>query len=247
MKFINPMTKTLGVFYETFQRLQETKFADRPVQDIKLDWARNILKTLNVELEILGKVSSRESLLFVGNHISYLDIVILLASAPDLSFVAKSEIANWPLFGAAAKRIDTVFVKRENGSSRAAARSSIYEAFNEGKRIVIFPSGTTSTNESKTWKKGAFEIAADRDTFIQPFRIRYRPRRSAAYIDRDFFPWHLYQLARLQKVAATIEFHDPVKAKDPVHDALYWQNWTRGRVLNDHSEMPLEVVSKNTL
>ena len=48
-----------------------------------------------------------------------------------------------------------------------------------------------------------------------------------AYIDRDFFPVHLYRLFGVNKISAQIEFHDPVKIKNPESDSKYWQEWSK--------------------
>ena len=58
--------------------------------------------------------------LFVSNHVSYLDITVLgaLIRGP---FVAKAEVAGWPLFGWLAKLQRTVFVDRRRAGSRASS------------------------------------------------------------------------------------------------------------------------------
>lgn len=193
------------------------------------------LKKLNVELEVVGKITDDYSVIFVGNHISYLDIPLLMARAKNISFVAKQELKSWPVFGEAAKKIDTVFVKRDSADSRKSARQSVQEAVSQGKRVVIFPSGTTCMYEDKPWKKGAFHIAHDTNSLIQPFRISYAPMRLVAYIDKDFFPLHLYNLCRSNKahgktVKAKIEFHEPIKVTNPGWDCLHWHCWSKGMI-----------------
>ncbi|MGE0634369.1 MAG: 1-acyl-sn-glycerol-3-phosphate acyltransferase, partial [Pseudobdellovibrionaceae bacterium] len=128
---------------------------------------------------------------------------------------------------AAARKTDTVFVKRECGNSRKMAREAVHEALERGQRIAIFPSGTTSISESKVWRKGAFEIAYEKEILVQPFRISYSPLREVAYIDDDFFPTHLGRLFRLKRIQAKIEFHPPVKITDPIKECLAWSNWAR--------------------
>ena len=180
---------------------------------------------LKINFKISGSPSHHTPLLLVGNHISYLDIALLMKACPDFSFVAKHEISRWPVFGPGAKAAQTIFVKRENNSSRIAVREAIGQAFKNNRRVVIFPSGTTCMNESKPWKKGAFEIAKDHQVLIQPFRISYTPLRTVAYIDKDFFPFHLYQVACNPNIQAHIEFHSPVAVNNPVEDCADWSRW----------------------
>jgi lyso-ornithine lipid O-acyltransferase len=228
MKSLHSLQTSVSIFTDTYRYLQMTKYGNRTLAELKFNWAQDILQKLNVELEVEGAVSDLASLIFVGNHISYLDIPLLMATAKNISFVAKQELKSWPIFGDAAKKTDTVFVNRADGNSRSSARIAVQEAVARGKRVVIFPSGTTSIHEDKNWKKGAFHIAHELGCFIQPFRISYESPRGVAYIDQDFFPVHLYNLCRYEKIRAKIVFHEPVRVKDPAWDCIYWNYWAKG-------------------
>jgi lyso-ornithine lipid O-acyltransferase len=228
MKSANSLKNSIRVFTDTLHYIKLSKRPDQNMRDLKAQWAQTILDRMKVELKVIGEVSSENSLLFIGNHISYLDIPLLMSSIPDLSFVAKKEIGSWPVFGSAAKKIDTVFVQREKAESRKQARLGLSSALREGKRVVVFPSGTTCMTESKMWKKGAFEIAHDLNIWVQPFRISYKPLRSVAYIDDDFFPVHLFKLSGFEKIQAEVEFQQPIKITNPTYDCLFWNYWARG-------------------
>ncbi len=224
---IDSLKTSVQVFSETYLSLREARKKSDQVLSVKSLWAETMIQLLKIDLNIIGTMSEKKPLLLVGNHISYLDIALLVKANPDFSFVAKKEIASWPVFGNAAIAAQTIFVHRENGGSRAAARQAIGEALNNHQRVVIFPSGTTCMNETTPWKKGAFEIAFENNILIQPFRISYFPLRPAAYIGKDFFPVHLYQLARHKVVYAEIEFHPPVPVVDPIIDCAYWSQWSQ--------------------
>lgn len=148
-------------------------------------------------------------------------------SAPGVSFLAKSEIARWPVIGEGARAIGTTFVVRDDRSQRAGTRLDIALAMERRKKLVLFPSGTTCMSESKPWRKGAFEIAKAMDVPVQPFRISYAPLRVAAYIDKDFFPLHLYQLAKRGGVDAMIEFGEPTFVEDPIETCAAIRQWSR--------------------
>lgn len=228
MKTADSFKNSIGVFTETYRALQKSNDPSQNLTQLKMEWAQSILARFNMDLSIKGQVSVEPSVLYVGNHISYMDIPVLMSSVPDISFVAKKEISSWPLFGKAAKRMDTVFVQREAGTSRTLAKQSIREALKNGSRIAIFPAGTTCVSESKTWRRGAFEIAYGAGAWVQPFKLSYQPLRTVAYIDDDTFLTHLFKLSGFEKIQAEIEFHEPVKIKDPIKDCLYWNYWARG-------------------
>ena len=227
MTRIDSFTHSMWIFSETLRYIHISHDVNEDVVQLKESWADQVMRKLKLKLEVKGQVSNRNSVLFLGNHISYLDIVVLMKAAPKSSFVAKNFINHWPIIGSAARRLDTVFVKRNKKSSRVAARESIKDALEAGTQIAMFPAGTTTMHEQKAWRKGAFEIAHETDRFIQPFRIRYKPLRKAAYIDNDFFPVHLYKLFRYGGIEASIEFHDPVKVENPIEDCEKWRNWAR--------------------
>ncbi len=227
MKSLNSFSKSVDIFVETYKYLQKTKDEQKNIVDLKFDWANAILNKFKIDFIVTGNPATDPSVLFIGNHISYLDIPLLMATVRNISFVAKQELNYWPVFGEAARKANTVFVNRQKTSSRNRARAVIQNSLENGNRVAIFPSGTTCTNESKPWRRGAFEIAHALDIWVQPFRISYSPLRAVAYIDHDFFPIHLYNLFSVDKIAAQIEFHDPVKIKNPELDSKHWQEWSR--------------------
>ena len=225
---MSALLKTYSILKDTYHARQSLPDNDMEKADqIKRDWGQHVFQRLNIDIEKKGLVSEEPGTLFLGNHVSYLDIPLLLGMVKGLSFVAKHEVSRWPIIGKAATRINTVYVKRGKESSRKAAAEAVKESILTGKRIVVFPSGTTSITTQKQWRKGAFEIAASTNCWVQPFRVSYTPLRSLAYIDDDFFPTHLYRLFSLEKIHNSIEFHEPVKINDPIKDCQYWQQWAQ--------------------
>jgi 1-acyl-sn-glycerol-3-phosphate acyltransferase len=192
-----------------------------------LKWAALMLDTLGVQLERRGDTALAQPALLVGNHVSYLDIPILMASLPVV-FVAKKQISRWPVFGDACRSVGTVWVERESGASRRNAGEAIGPyILREQRSVAIFPSGTTTTDESKPWRWGAFLIAKRYGIPIRPFRLRYEPVRVAAFIQDDLFPVHLLKLLASPSVKASIEFHAPVQVEDPEADCRRWWEWSR--------------------
>ena len=224
---IKRLIKVVKVFSITGKYLQLTQKIEIDFINLKSLWSRDIITHFKIDLNILGKpVTHNGPTLFVGNHISYLDIPILLHSCPEISFVSKKEVKSWPVFGKVAVKMQTIFVERNNSRSRSTAKEEITNSLiTRNQKLAIFPSGTTSIYATSIWKKGAFEIAENNDIWVQPFRIRYNPLRTAAYIDKDNFLIHMYQLFVLKKIEASIEFHEPVKIKNSIEECHYWKHW----------------------
>jgi lyso-ornithine lipid O-acyltransferase len=201
------------------------------ITQIKKDWARASLDNLGVRVKTTGASVSERPILFVGNHVSYLDIPLVMATAP-VSFVAKFELSRWPIIGDACRAVGTVFVKRESVESRKLAVQKIGDAcLEDGQSICIFPSGTTTVKEDKPWRKGAFEIAKLRGLQIQCFRIKYCPQEIAAFVGDDAFVPHLWRLLKEGSVSAEIEFSHPFTVDVPDEDCSKWQHWCK-EILN---------------
>jgi 1-acyl-sn-glycerol-3-phosphate acyltransferase len=104
-------------------------------------WVRGILRILNVRLEVDGDIST-ETTLFAANHVSWLDIPCLRAVL-DAEFVAKQEVARWPVIGRMARRAGTLFLHRGERDASFAAANAMGRALGAGRSVVIFPEGTT--------------------------------------------------------------------------------------------------------
>ncbi len=83
-----------------------------------------------------------DHVLFVSNHESWLDI-LLLAGASGTAFVAKAEVADWPLIGWLAGLNDSVFVAREERRGVRGQADALRTALAAGRPVALFPEGTT--------------------------------------------------------------------------------------------------------
>ena len=111
-----------------------------------------------LDIRPTGTPAGASPTLFVANHVSYLDIVVLSALA-EVSFVAKTEIAGWPFFGWLAKLQRTVFVARR---ARAVGREAdaLQQRLAAGGNIVLFAEGTTGDgNRAQRFKSALFAAA----------------------------------------------------------------------------------------
>ncbi|MBX2996859.1 MAG: 1-acyl-sn-glycerol-3-phosphate acyltransferase [Bdellovibrionaceae bacterium] len=227
MQRLMSVGKTLSMCAQTYGYLSRSRRPGADLAALKQSWAEEMLSRLGVKVQITGEISLKPGLLYVGNHISYLDIPLLMAAAPGIAFVAKKEIGDWPLFGDGARALETIFVQRESAANRGQARQTIAASLEQGRRIAVFPAGTTSLNETKSWRRGAFEIAQEKNAEIQPFRLRYSPLRTAAFINDDALIPHMSKLMRSQNISAQIEFHPPVRVKNAAECCEHWQAWVQ--------------------
>src|SRR6266446_9871372 len=104
-------------------------------------WCSFACRVLGVRVTTCGSMPT--SGLLVCNHLSYLDVIVLSSIGPCI-FVAKRDVAGWPLFGWLAKAAGTIFVDRENRLSSPAVVDLVRAALASGSVVVLFPEGTSS-------------------------------------------------------------------------------------------------------
>jgi len=199
------------------------------LQTLLSGWAREVMPILDLVVQRVGATEPLPTpTLFVGNHLSYLDIPILLSQVPTV-FLGKEEVSRWPVFGAAGRRAGMVFVKRESNGSRRQAVRAISDCLEfRGMSLGLFPSGTTSIDEARPWRTGAFRIAKDGGFPVQPFRLTYDPIATAAFVGKDYLLPHLYRLLKAGPIQARIEFGAPRMVEDPETTARELWDWSRG-------------------
>lgn len=181
--------KLTWIFTNTLYYVGLSIIYPHKILQLKQRWAISSLSKLGYELQaapIEPHLNWSNPLILVGNHISYLDILVILAAHPKTVFLSKIEVKKWPIIGWGARRAGTLFVDRKSVTGRKTLREQIFNQLQKSRaHLVIFPSGTTTLNEDISWKKGPFEIAESCEIPIQTFKINYSPLRESAYIDDD--------------------------------------------------------------
>ena len=195
----------------------------RVMRRLPIVYHRLVCRVLGFRVRVQGELSTARPTLFVSNHASYIDIEVL-GSLITGSFVAKSEVKTWPVFGVLAQLQRTVFVDRRVRSS-AEQRDSLAARLEAGDDLILFPEGTSNDgNRLKPFKSALFSAAevrvAGHALAVQPVTIAY-VRLNGTPIGRHmrpYFAWygdmalagHLWQLAGLGRTDVLVEFHEPV-------------------------------------
>lgn len=107
-------------------------------------WYHRLLCALiGVRIREIGARSAASPALILSNHVSWLDICVISALSPVV-FVAKREVAGWPLFGWLARLQRTIFIDRQARHRSGAASREIAGRLLEGDAVVLFAEGTSS-------------------------------------------------------------------------------------------------------
>ncbi|MGU3495248.1 lysophospholipid acyltransferase family protein [Xanthobacteraceae bacterium A53D] len=193
---------------------------------------RILLRLIGVRVRIIGAPATERPLLILANHVSWLDICVVGSLTP-LFFVAKSEVAGWPLIGLLAKFQRTVFVDRNRRSATGSVNQEIATRLGEGDPVVLFAEGTSSDGNRVLPFRTAL-VGAVREAFatagsmtVQPLAVTYvrvqglpmgrRHRPLAAwYGDMDLAP-HLLAVLRHGAIDVEVRYGQPM-ALDGDHD-----------------------------
>lgn len=126
-----------------------------------------------------------DPVLFVANHSSWIDIE-LLHSQRAACFVAKAEIAHWPVVGWLAASGGTIFHRRGNNHSLAAVMQVMVERLRAGRSVAVFPEGGSGYNGVlRVFHARIFQAALDAEVAVQPVALRFA-RGGRRVIDAGF-------------------------------------------------------------
>lgn len=192
----------LPVFLSHMRRIRDLPLAQQDtVRDLWVRrWARALLSLFAIEVVTTGNVPpptkhGERGRLVVANHRSAIDIGVLLATFGG-TMVSRDDLARWPVVGAAARAVGTVFVDRKDAKSGAATIRAIQKRLEDGATIIIFPEGTTfDGDEVRPFHGGAFVAAARAKADVLPVGLAY-PRDSGAAFLNETFPEHLGRMAK---------------------------------------------------
>lgn len=164
--------------------------------------------------------------LIVANHVSWLDIAVIGAQAP-LSFVAKSEVADWPVIGLLSKLQRTVFIDRMRRAATSDVAAQMGARLSAGESVVLFAEGTTGDGTRilpmRSSLLGAAHAALGEgggDITVYPLTISYigihgmaggRTERSALawYGDTELAP-HLKAVLAMGAIDVVLAWGEPI-------------------------------------
>ncbi|MCC3862352.1 lysophospholipid acyltransferase family protein [Pseudemcibacter aquimaris] len=193
---------------------------------------RSMCKALDVRVKTFGHALEGSPTLFVSNHVSYLDIIIL-GHVIKACFVAKRDMIDWPVLGYLSTLQRTIFVDREKRNEVKRQREEMQDRMKRGDSLILFPEGTTSNGGTVLpFKSSLFGVTenyihpkADEEgrpleLMVQPVTLVYkridnmptnrmnRPR-VAWYGDMEIGP-HFDDFLKSQSVEVEVHFLEPV-------------------------------------
>jgi 1-acyl-sn-glycerol-3-phosphate acyltransferase len=175
--------------------------------------AERLLKILHIRLNVSchAQCPANPPVLAVANHVSWLDIFVLMALYPSC-FIAKQSIRHWPVVGTLAAHVGTVFINRHSRTDAGNVNQTIARTLAAGQSVTFFPEARTSDGLNVLpFKAALFQAAIDTNTPVQAMALRYlnphgQRSTAAAWVgDTPFFA-SLWRIARQPHITAQVDF-----------------------------------------
>ena len=136
-------------------------------------WSAKLVRIAGLDLQASGTPRPGATLL-VANHISWLDIAVIHAVAPQARFVSKADVLAWPLLGWLIKGAGTLFLERERKRDALRVLHQVADALKAGDTVAVFPEGTTGDGaELLPFHANLLQAAIGTGTPVQCVVLRY--------------------------------------------------------------------------
>ena len=178
-------------------------------------WSTALLRIFGLRSVRVGQPLA-DPVLFVANHTSWIDIE-LLHSQRAACFVAKAEIAGWPLVGWLARNGGTIFHRRGSNHSLSTVMQAMVERMRSGRSVAVFPEGGTGYNGVlKIFHARIFQAALDAEVPVQPVALRFardgRRAIDAGFREDESFLHNIVRMLGEAPMDAEVHFLAPVPA-----------------------------------
>jgi 1-acyl-sn-glycerol-3-phosphate acyltransferase len=186
-------------------------------------WSAKLLHILKIRFEVEGvPPAASVPLLLVANHVSWLDPFLINAIRP-VRFIAKSEVAHWPVIGWLAARAGTLFVIRNRRHHTAQINQRVIAAMQEGAVFAVFPEGTTTDGSMVLpFHASLLQPAFESRALLVPLALRYLRVDGSlctevAYDGDKSVLDTLRAMSKLPSIRAQVKFLTPLACTDYPH------------------------------
>ncbi|HVQ60987.1 MAG TPA: lysophospholipid acyltransferase family protein [Burkholderiales bacterium] len=192
----------------------------------KRGWSRKLLSILSVTVRERNAPDSLPGrCMLVLNHISWLDIFVINARSPA-TFIAKSEIRDWPFVGWLCTLVGTLYIERGRPAAARKASSAIISELQHGVLIAVFPEGTTTFGRSlESFHSAMFQPALDAGATLQPIALRYldaagTPTDAAGYVGETSFLESVWTIVCARHIVAELTLVAPISVSGETRRSL---------------------------
>ena len=203
-----------------------------------------IFDSLNIKINKFGYVNNNRPTIYIANHQTYLDSLILKYLKPNVKTIAKSDvIGDFSIIKKFAKNIldnwGVILYRRGDKSSGQNVRKVMKETILGGSSILIYPEGTSfAFNGLKKFYPGSFEVAYENNLNIQPITVKYETDITWGMVEPFSKKHHKDMIENSKKCQSykvnnvNVTFH-PVLTPSKFDDAEHLLNYTKYLITDD--------------
>ncbi|MFL6693939.1 MAG: lysophospholipid acyltransferase family protein [Ramlibacter sp.] len=178
-------------------------------------WARGTLDVLGIRLRVRGQPPLHGPMLLVANHVSWLDILVMLAAC-HCRFVSKAEVRHWPLIGPLATGAGTLYIERRSRRDALRVVHEMAARLRAGDVLAVFPEGTTSDGiDLLPFHGNLIQAALAADVPALPVALQFVDSASGirslspCYIDDDTLVSSLWRTVTGPAITALVSYGEP--------------------------------------
>jgi len=179
--------------------------------------SRFLLRALNVRVQMVGRLPSAPMLL-AGNHLSWIDILAAKSLWPEAHFIAKEDVARWPVVGRITRAAGTLYVDRARRRDLLRSIPALHESLRSGRSVLLFAEGTTTDgSETLAFKSSLFEGAIRAQVPVLPVTFRANTGAEGAPVSTHVCWWgetsllaHLPRVAGVRRIEFTVRIGEPI-------------------------------------
>lgn len=187
-------------------------------------WAKRAIAAMNFEIEVIGldpKLMAEKNFLLVGNHMSYIDILVTSSVLPSV-FVTSVDMGETPLLGPLAEMGGSIFVERRHRGKIENDMGVMAQTLRDGFNVMIYPEGTSTNGQQiLPFKKSLLMSAVQAGKDILPVCLKYveidgepfgpaNADKVCWYGDMTFAP-HFLGVMGVKKAKVQLHFLEPIQ------------------------------------
>lgn len=178
--------------------------------------ANRFLSIMGISVQQRGEALLSKKSLLVCNHISWIDVLVIVSQTSG-RFIAKAEVAHYPLIGRLATSLQTIFLNRTSIKDAITISKTVSDALERDGCVVFFPEGTTSDGKGLLpLHPSLFEAAILAKTNVQPVILRFyrtgsmQADMAPAYIGKKSLASTLWAVLRTRELNVLITGLPPI-------------------------------------
>ncbi len=196
------------------------RVADSQRRALNRRWSARLLSLLAIDVKLAGDMRvDGGNVVYAANHISWLDIFVLDAQSPA-RFIAKSELARWPVIGRLIRDTGTIFLERARKVDTLRVNALATDALSRGDFLAVFPEGTTTDGTTLLKFHGSLlQPVIDSHGHVQPIALRYAyadgsPSLATQYAGDTSFAQSFWRVCGTRAQVVEVTAHAPIAARD---------------------------------